>query len=266
MCLNKSRVGQMSETSVLTKSFDKLSDEVYEVELEDQPFFPDTSPASSRSYRFSNISLYSSGNIEQSKYTSMLLASYFDLEDLKSVTITDATSCIGGNTWSFAKVFGRVHAVELDPLHMTMLKHNMNLLGLTSAIDFYPTNYLSVASSLRQDIIYLDPPWGGRDYKSNPRIGLYNDKGEFVDIPSLLHNPEFGKDCQVIALKVPKNFSTFRLAKEGFEYKRVYSLKTQEKETLYKIVIFSRSHERRKVHRVWFKRSGYKSLRWRRRE
>ena len=35
-------------------------------------------------------------------------------QDPMTMTITDATACVGGNTISFSKKFGKVNAVELD--------------------------------------------------------------------------------------------------------------------------------------------------------
>jgi predicted RNA methylase len=135
---------------------------VYEIYIKDQPFLPVIESAIP--YHFSNISLFSSGNPEQAMYTANLISSYFKESDIPHLIVTDATSCVGGNTWAFATLFKHVNAVELEKIHSDMLKHNMSLLKLNDKITIYNTNYLDIFSSLKQDIIFLDPPWGGVHY------------------------------------------------------------------------------------------------------
>jgi hypothetical protein len=80
-------------------------------------------------------------------------------------TITDAFSCIGGDTLGFSKLFKHVNANELDKTRFEYLKHNMKIFNRTN-ITFYNEDYFELVKKLKQDVIYLDPPWGGVDYKN----------------------------------------------------------------------------------------------------
>lgn len=121
--------------------------------------------------------------------------------DDPNATITDGTACVGGNTYSFAKSFIYVHAIEIDPLRHSYLSHNMSLLGLSN-VDCILSDITNDYQRRYQDIIFLDPPWGGPDYKQNPNIQLYLSKKELADVCI-----DMSIYCNYIALKVPTNFS-----------------------------------------------------------
>ena len=55
--------------------------------------------------------------------------------------ITDAFSCIGGDTLGFSKLFKHVNANELDKTRFEYLKHNMKIFNRTN-ITFYNEDYL----------------------------------------------------------------------------------------------------------------------------
>jgi hypothetical protein len=246
----------------------EYSDELFEIEMlsSRQPFFP-SSLGSPCGFRFSNVSLFSSGNVQQSIYTANLIGSFFHTDEFPSLRITDGTSCIGGNTWAFATMFGTVNAVEIHPLHMSMLQTNMKQLGVHSCINYYNENYLNVISHLCQDVIFLDPPWGGMKYRTHPRVGLMTEEGWFVSIKDMLQLIPLS--TQVIVLKVPKNYSTYGLQKEGYPIKKVISLRTGTKiegttkdKVLYKLVILSKIETKRKVMMPVFSPLRYKALRF----
>ncbi len=242
-----------------SRSYRKVDSYVYEVRIEEdiQPFFP-YSPA--MQYRFTNVSMYSSGNVEQSLFTADLLSSYFEPNELVNATITDGTSCIGGNTWAFASTFGRVNAVEIDSLHMSVLQHNLKQLGLYN-INYYQDNYISQIGKLRQDVLFLDPPWGGMKYIHNPQIGLWSPSGVFYSVPQLLQLLP-SSDMRVICFKLPRNYLTQYLRKLGYPYKRVISLKTEEGAVLYKLVLFSKIPFKREVKMEVFQPLRYKKIKY----
>jgi len=87
------------------------------------------------------------------------------------ITITDAMACIGGDTLSFSKTFSKVNAIEFDKLRFEYLKHNMKIFNRTN-ITFYNEDYFELVKKLKQDVIYLDPPWGGVDYKNSVKLKI----------------------------------------------------------------------------------------------
>lgn len=121
--------------------------------------------------------------------------------------VTDGTACIGGNTYSFAKYFDRVNAIEIDRTRYSCLLNNMRVLGLQNVAckcadicDEYTRRY--------QDVIFLDPPWGGPDYKNTSNIRLYLSNRELHDICI-----DMSLYSKYIALKVPVNFNIERFDK-----------------------------------------------------
>lgn len=119
-------------------------------------------------------------------------------------TITDGTACVGGNTYSFAKSFVEVNAIEIDPLRHSYLSQNMSLLGLSNVrciLNDITTEY----QQRYQDILFLDPPWGGPEYKQQSDIQLYLSQKELSDVCI-----DMSLYCRYIALKVPNNFNIER--------------------------------------------------------
>ena len=74
----------------------------------------------------------------------------------KNSIITDATSCIGGNSKHFLKDFKYVNVVEKEKTLFDILKTNLS--------NYYNKqilicSYNVIKFMLRQDVIFLDPPW-----------------------------------------------------------------------------------------------------------
>lgn len=115
-------------------------------------------------------------------------------------TITDGTACIGGNTYSFSKYFEKVYAIELDAVRSSYLQQNMEVLE-TKNTESFQGNVLEICPHLSQDMIFLDPPWGGPTYKSKKKIELYLSDIELSHVCTILI-----PYTRYIALKVPMNF------------------------------------------------------------
>jgi 16S rRNA G966 N2-methylase RsmD len=115
--------------------------------------------------------------------------------------ITDGTACVGGNTFSLSRAFQYINAVELDKLRFHYLKHNMKLLGVEN-ITFYKADLLKIVSQLEQDLIFIDPPWGGPEYKTKDKIDL-----ELSGIPLADVCIRLSTTSRFIALKTPVNFN-----------------------------------------------------------
>jgi 16S rRNA G966 N2-methylase RsmD len=116
-------------------------------------------------------------------------------------TITDATACIGGNTHSFSMFFKNVIGIEIDPMRFAYLCHNMNVLEVKNAC-IYHGNMLDVCKYLKQDLIFIDPPWGGPNYKSKKFIDLYLSNIDLASVCILV-----APYTKYIALKIPVNFN-----------------------------------------------------------
>ena len=139
--------------------------------------------------------------------------------------ITDATACIGGNTTFFEKDFKVVIAVEKDPDIFKILTNN------TSKSVNYNCSYNDIMYTIHQDLVFIDPPWGGPDYKKEDNVILKLDDVNVLDIiDNIYHFTRF------VALKVPNNFDTTQLSENFWNYK-IYTINTFKKNN-YKLIIF----------------------------
>lgn len=116
------------------------------------------------------------------------------------LVVTDGTACVGGNVLSFCDFFTRVNAVENDPARVQMLRHNLQVLQKTNAKCIH-ANYLDVMLELQQDVVFLDPPWGGPEYKDLGKVDLFLGGLPLHEICTRLK-----ASAKCVVLKVPSNF------------------------------------------------------------
>lgn len=123
-------------------------------------------------------------------------------DNLKSnVIITDATAGLGGNTISFSNNFYKVNSIEICKKRFEMLKNNMKIYNFKNLI-LYNDNFVNIIDNLKQDVVFIDPPWGGPDYKLKKKVNININNIELYKIVNNL----FGK-CKIVCLKLPKNFN-----------------------------------------------------------
>jgi predicted RNA methylase len=124
---------------------------------------------------------------------------------LNSLVITDATAGIGGDTIAFASKFKKVNSVEIQKIHSDISKHNCELYNLYN-INHINDDYTKIYKDLKQDIIFIDSPWGGNQYKKN-------DKSELKLFGTSLTFNKFIKDILelnndiILVIKCPVNYS-----------------------------------------------------------
>jgi len=123
--------------------------------------------------------------------------------DLKSKTITDASGCVGGDTISFGFNFNTVHSIEINPENFKALENNVRTYALKNVF-LYQGDSVSLFN-WNTDILYLDPPWGGPDYKNKKNLDLYMSSKRidvwFEEILLKKIRPNY------IIVKLPQNFN-----------------------------------------------------------
>lgn len=119
------------------------------------------------------------------------------------VIITDGTAGVGGNTLSFEKHFYKVNAVELDKVRFEYLVHNMKVYN-SNATEFYNKDYTSIYLQLTQDVVFLDPPWGGPQYKSHEQLLITLSE---VPLETIIKNLLSHKKAAVVVVKLPLNYN-----------------------------------------------------------
>lgn len=153
--------------------------------------------------------------------------------------ICDATACVGGNASSFSRAFKHVVAIERNQTRYDYLVHNMNVLKahnvkciLGDALEELTWGCTRVHmgnGGVNYDVIFIDPPWGGPDYKSQEFLSL-----ELSDMPLEAVCRNWSKLTHYFALKTPKNFDEARFqAATGDFLKLVHKNSQLRKVTFY---------------------------------
>jgi len=121
--------------------------------------------------------------------------------------ITDLTGNVGGDTIMFALNFDHVDSIEMAKDNYDALSHNINVYGLKNVTLHHGDS--TKVFRWETDILYIDPPWGGPDYKKKKNLDLYLGKerlDKFLD--TILYQEWRPK---YVFLKLPRNYNFSRL-------------------------------------------------------
>jgi 16S rRNA G966 N2-methylase RsmD len=124
--------------------------------------------------------------------------------------ILDGTAGIGGNTISFAIHFNNVIAIEKNTERFEYLKENINSLKL--GVKLINGNVLDYIKSEIFDVIFLDPPWGGPNYKFEKSLSLTLDNKPLIDVVKDLKN-----NNKIIVMKLPFNYNMNDFSKFNYQ-------------------------------------------------
>jgi tRNA G37 N-methylase Trm5 len=148
---------------------------------------------------FTDESIYSSSRLKGSKRLIDVINKYYDNFD---ITITDGTANIGTDSINLATLYKKINAVELSPINYKALKNNISVFGLEKKILSYNQDINIQINDLEQNIIYIDAPWGGPEYKHSDKIKLYLGNVEIVDFYLKNRNK-----AETFIFKVPYNYN-----------------------------------------------------------
>jgi hypothetical protein len=145
------------------------------------------------------------------------------IPDLNSLKVTDATACIGGDTINFALRCKHVDSIELKQDNFEALSNNVSQYGLSNV-----TLHQGDSTKLFNwytDILYIDPPWGGKTYKDHTELDLYiSNKRIDTWLEEILlkrNRPTY------IILKLPTNYNFKRFNfLSNVDYIRPYRIRT----------------------------------------
>lgn len=140
---------------------------------------------------------YSVSKRRAAKKLQTIIFKYFKTNN---ITVTDATSNNGSDTIMLAKYFKNVNAIELNKTNYIVLKNNIDVYGFTN-INLINGDSTVELNSTNQDVIYIDAPWGGRDYKKMKQLKLFLGRMELSDIYT-----KFKNRTKLFIFKVPYNY------------------------------------------------------------
>ena len=180
--------------------------------------------------KFTQDSIYSSSKITGSKR--LLDVILKTTNNNRDITITDGTANIGTDTIYLSKYFKNINSIEIIRESYDALKNNINILNDKENINcIYGDSNLEV-KKLNQDLIYIDAPWGGVNYKNYDNLKLYLGDTEILDFYK--SNKQY---CDIFIFKVPYNYD-FEYLKKYIEDKIViYPYKKDNRVKYFYIVI-----------------------------
>ena len=121
--------------------------------------------------------------------------------------ITDLTGNVGGDTIMFGLNFGYVDSIELDSDNFAALKHNVKEFKLKN-VKLHHGDSTKIFN-WKTDVLYLDPPWGGPDYKDKENLDLFMGSERIDEYLADIIDEDWRP--AYICLKLPRNYNFNRL-------------------------------------------------------
>ncbi len=137
-----------------------------------------------------------------------------DIMETTNISILDMTTGCGGNMISFLKIFKHVTGVEINKERFEILKKNLNKYDYHnySIINDDCINVINISNNI-YDVYFIDPPWGGPEYKKLDNIQLYLSNIKLEDVINMIPKNK------LIILKIPFNATLNININIIFEYK-----------------------------------------------
>lgn len=146
-------------------------------------------------------------SITSSVYSKQLCKMIKD-RNINPKIIFDATGCIGGDTIGFSMYLKcKVICMEKDPVNFTVLQNNILAynLQIESFLGDFTIDGYNIIKKYEPDVVYFDPPWGGKDYDIQKNIELYLSGKNIKEIVYYIFDTF---ECvKNIIIKVPCNFN-----------------------------------------------------------
>jgi tRNA/tmRNA/rRNA uracil-C5-methylase (TrmA/RlmC/RlmD family) len=200
-------------------------------------FFSDedikTSILNNKKLQITDKGLYSISRDEDAKWITNIILNFIRNKDLDNppLNIIDSTAGIGGNTIHFSKYFNKVKAIEINSVHYEVLKNNIDALNIKN-VELCFDNFMNQLKNEKKDsIFFLDPPWGGKSYKSFKYFCLKIGKLPLHSVLNILYENNY----KYVVLKAPYNLNISLLV-DNVNYENMNVYKSKKKNML--IVIF----------------------------
>jgi hypothetical protein len=186
-------------------------------------YFPNANSVKFDKLKISDVGKYSISKPSDSEVIIEIISKYFkNKTELKTLTITDATANNGGDTIRFAMNFKCVNSIEINESEFNILEHNIKLYGFKN-VKLFNKDFTSVIPTIKQDVIYVDAPWGGVNYKTKMFVDLFISNVNLIDIVNDYYNKKYFK---LMILKVPKNYNFIKLFRSSGMIYHIHTMKS----------------------------------------
>mgnify|MGYP003983825519 CR=1 FL=1 len=176
-------------------------------------FFPNINSVDMTNLQIDDIGEYSITKPEEADLITQIIIN----ETKDTDTILDAMAGSGGNTISFCTRFNKVISVESDMPRFDILKNNLDQYNFTNYTVFYD-DCLNVIDKAKNNIIFFDPPWGGKNYLKQENVELSISGFKIWMILKYILSEN--KNCNIF-LKIPSNFNLLKLKTELLSFENI---------------------------------------------
>ena len=178
---------------------------------------------------FTDESIYSSSKVEGSNLLKNII-----IDNIKddNIIITDGTANIGTDSIYLSKYFKKINSIEISNINHKALINNINVFKKNN-INPILGDVINEINNLEQDVIYIDAPWGGRNYKKNDNMKLYLGNMEILEFYK-----NFKDKAKIFIFKIPFNYN-FEYLKNNINKKiTIYPFKKDNKIKFFFILIY----------------------------
>jgi 16S rRNA G966 N2-methylase RsmD len=116
-------------------------------------------------------------------------------------TVMDCTAGIGGNVISFCNFFKNVIGVEINSSRYEILTSNLMAYNHNN-VTLINDSFINIIGKHNVDAYFIDPPWGGPDYKVNSKVKIKINDMQLIDIINMIKSI----NCKPILIKLPNNY------------------------------------------------------------
>ena len=146
-------------------------------------------------------------SITKRKDGQKILKYILDITGTSNLELTDLTGNVGGDTILFALNFDRVDSIELSKENFDALKHNVREYKLKNVALYHGDS--TKLFRWQTDILYVDAPWGGPDYKEKKNLDLFLGSERLDTFLELIMKQDWAPTY--VFLKLPRNYNFSRL-------------------------------------------------------
>lgn len=150
-------------------------------------------------FKLTDEGFYSVSLIKTSKLIIDIINSTFN--SYKNIILTDCTANNGADSINLSLSLKKINSIELNKENYIALLNNIKVSNVNNILT-YNNDSTKIIKKLKQDVIYVDAPWGGREYKSKKNINLFLSNIELYDFYKI--NKKYAK---LFIFKVPYNYN-----------------------------------------------------------
>ena len=129
------------------------------------------------------------------------------------IKILDGTSGIGGNTISFGLHFSNLISIEINKERFKFLQKNIEIFNINAKL--YDDDMLNHLND-DYDLIFIDPPWGGPNYKLEKSISLSLGNIKLNDLTKIIRDKN-----KIIVYKLPFNYNLNEFSLYNYEIHKI---------------------------------------------